>query len=754
MLKIELTLKSQKSSLDALTLKEKIDIEILDKLINSDLLKKTFHNPHSAKFYCNERDQLLDYRNLIKDGFANVKYNKVSGIPFGRSNPDRALGLYSIRREIRHTLAINNYIDIDIENCHPVILLQICKANDIECDNLAEYVNNRDKYLSEIIKKFNVNRDSAKKLFIKLMYFGSFETWASDLNITEEAPKFIVKFKKEIQTIGNIIHSKNPEIVKLIQKRKDKQSIFAVYNIIGSTVSYYLQEIECRILESLYKYCISKKLIIDDAVLCADGLMIPKDNYNIKLLKEFTKLIKETYGLNLKFTTKDMDQGYLEILDDHVMANEIDLEQDFTIAKLTELFEKDIVDYEDKYISNFHNTSSFTYFNSYHAYFYFSNKIHKIYKNNINEYNNFDSSFDHLNFTIGKYKYKFTKLYNECKYKKMYSTFDFEPNKKTVNDKYNLFSGFMYDKPINFQQKLIAPFLDHVKYICSDNMDVYNYFISWMASIIQNPNIKTNVALVLYSITEGIGKNIVFDIFAKLLTGYTAKFRNTEGITDKFNGDLMGKLFVIGDEINGRAQDIMNELKDIITRLEENIEFKGKDKIKVNDYKNYAFTTNNENVFKISNTDRRFMFIECPEIKKSNDYYKTLFDIKDNELVLTHLHHYLNTFDISKFSTRDIVMTEYKKNIIISNIPAYIKFIKDEFVDYSGNKKFPLDLYKESLEYAKKNKMQSTYSEQLFYKQFKKIFGNYFTTSNKKNVYKFPSDIDEINKCIELHYLN
>ena len=68
MLKIELTLKSQKSSLDALTLKEKIDMEILDKLINSDLLKKTFHNPHSAKFYCNERDQLLDYRNLIKDG--------------------------------------------------------------------------------------------------------------------------------------------------------------------------------------------------------------------------------------------------------------------------------------------------------------------------------------------------------------------------------------------------------------------------------------------------------------------------------------------------------------------------------------------------------------------------------------------------------------------------------------------------------------------------------------------------------------
>ena len=43
----------------------------------------------------------------------------------GRVNPKNSLGLFSIRREIRHTLAEQRYVDLDIDNCHPVILNQI-----------------------------------------------------------------------------------------------------------------------------------------------------------------------------------------------------------------------------------------------------------------------------------------------------------------------------------------------------------------------------------------------------------------------------------------------------------------------------------------------------------------------------------------------------------------------------------------------------------------------------------------------------
>ena len=71
-----LNLTFKETILDGILLKEKIDIDLLDKLINSNLLKETFNNPMS-KIYKTEKHQLQKYRELITDGYANVKYERV-----------------------------------------------------------------------------------------------------------------------------------------------------------------------------------------------------------------------------------------------------------------------------------------------------------------------------------------------------------------------------------------------------------------------------------------------------------------------------------------------------------------------------------------------------------------------------------------------------------------------------------------------------------------------------------------------------
>ena len=118
----------------------------------------------SSLFYENEKQQLVNYRKLIKNNKAKVIYNRAKRIKYGRVGPSKALGLFSIRREIRHTLAKGHYIDIDIENCHPVLLLQICEANNIRCKYLKKYVTKRDEYLKEVMDQYNVDRDNAKKI--------------------------------------------------------------------------------------------------------------------------------------------------------------------------------------------------------------------------------------------------------------------------------------------------------------------------------------------------------------------------------------------------------------------------------------------------------------------------------------------------------------------------------------------------------------------------------------------------------------
>ena len=758
-LKISLNLDSKNSELDGLTLFEPIDVSILDKLINSDLLLNTFNNPMSEYNHSNEREQLILYKKLIDDkGLAKIEYNKVKNINYGRVNPNKALGLFSIRRQIRQTLAKGKLTDIDIENCHPVILLQICNSNSIACKYLEEYTKKRNEHLQKVMTDYKVSRDVAKKLFIQLLYFGSFETWKRNNNVEGEETKFINNFKNEIQKIGETISNNNKQIIELVKKRKEEQ-IKKNYNLIGSVVSYYLQEIECQILETIYNYCVNKKYITNNiAVLCADGLMIETANYKPELLKELHKLILNKFGLNLKFTEKEMTEDYLNILDEHQLKNELTeyFKEDFNIRTMTTLFNNDILEFKDCYLNIFEYSKSFKYFNYYSAQFYLTNSIYKIYKNKIEIFGKtFNETFNQLNFTPNGKIYKFTDLYDNSQQKTIYSSFDFEPNRKKESDKYNLFRGFIFDDENNeYDEEIIKPFLEHVKYICNNN-ESYEYVINWLSHIIQKPEEKTGVGLVFYSITEGVGKNIIFEIYEKIIEGYEMRFRDTKDLTSQFNGLSMGKLFCIGDEINGRAQEIANELKDMLTRNKQVIEFKGKDKFIVNDYNNYVFTTNNEDVFKISQSDRRFMFIECPEEIKNQEYYINLVNFKNNNKCLKHLYNYFKTKDLTTYNTREIVMTDYKLNLIVANLPAYIRFIKDEYENYEGENYDVNDLYKFSLDYARRNKLTSKYTEMLFSKKFKAIFGelNIKDKETRRSIYSFPKGgknqiIDLINKSI------
>ena len=305
---MSLTITAQESIFDNIILYEPIDIEVLNKLITSDLLK-TISNPMTKDFYSTEKEQLLNYKKILSNNKAKVKYNKSKNIKYGRVNPNRGLGLFSFRRAIRHTLAKQTFVDIDIENCHPQLLVQICENNGIKCDYIRKYVDNREKYLNDVIKKYNVSRDDAKELFISLLYLGSFKNWnkSDDLETS-----FIKGLSKELKHIGEIIYKNNPELVSIIQERKN------VNNIIASVCSFYLQEYENRILEHIYNYCVNNGYIKNNiCVLCADGIMIEKELYNTELLIELSKYIYKLMGFKLKFVNKQMNEDLLNILDEH-----------------------------------------------------------------------------------------------------------------------------------------------------------------------------------------------------------------------------------------------------------------------------------------------------------------------------------------------------------------------------------------------------------------------------------------------------
>ena len=331
-----LTLQPYVSKIHNITLFEKVDVNSLTKLIHSSLLKPTLSKWKQFN-YTSEKQQLTKYLSLIQHGIASVHYQKCNGSLWGRSNPDNMVSLFSMRREIRHTIASKYYTDIDIENCHPQLLYQLCIKHTIPCEFLKKYVLNRSEYLKQVQNYYSVDYDDAKLLFIILLYGGGFKKWADEVNTDKPALDFIKDFINEFRIIAEVIANLNPLIKEDVIARKTKKGK-TEYNLYGVSLSIFLQEIEVRILEEIYVYLTANKYIKNkNIVLCADGVMIESNKYKPELLNALSTLIKDTFNFNLIFTVKEMNKGLTsERIDDNLIY---DLHTpDFTTGLLSDYF--------------------------------------------------------------------------------------------------------------------------------------------------------------------------------------------------------------------------------------------------------------------------------------------------------------------------------------------------------------------------------------------------------------------------------
>jgi hypothetical protein len=406
---------------------------------------------------------------------------------------------------------------------------------------LEYYVYNRDKILDETKKAFNIeSRDVVKNLYSRLMYGSSPSYWKKDNKIDEEIKyEFADKYYAELQNLMNIITENNEDIKTLIYNSKKTQGKKDYeMNLKGATLSYYLQNIECQILEQIYLYCTEKKYIKNnDCVLCADGVMIPRKNYKPELLSELRTLIISKFGLFLNFTQKEMKEHYLEILDDSQKKVSL-LENEFSYEQLKKEFEK--------------------------SHFKMSNPISYCVEKDLNviikSKKDFKDTYENLFYyiiTVGddgkekKTKHSFIDDWMKDPQIRTYSKFTFNPrpNLDIDNEEYNSFRGFKYDtnneEPYN--EELIKPFKKLIKHIFQDD---YDHFINWFAWIRQKPHIKTDIAIIMYSHIHGIGKNAVISLIEKIFSKYTTKISNIDDLTKNFNANFAEKFIIYGDEIN------------------------------------------------------------------------------------------------------------------------------------------------------------------------------------------------------------
>ena len=573
---------------------------------------------------------LLTIKKKLKNDYTTVLYSYT--VPnFGRvyaKSPYGSIG--NLPREIRGTLANDYYIDIDINNCHPVLLVQLCDKYGIECSELRKYVNNRDEYLHRIINEYNCTRDDAKVLFLELMYGGSYDSWAKSINTTKSAPVWLLSLINNIKKVyPKLLEHYQAEINLLAEYGKPEKE----YNREAAIVSWILQDTECQILNVMIEYLSRYGKSVSNCVLCFDGFMMLKDKYTPKLLVDLEAEVKKKTNFIIKLSTKPFTTIELPECDN--------IDDDDYTAPVTENFDLDVF-----------NTCSYKSWNAMKEYFerfacynedgdniafYNADKGEIEFITNKARRDRFANCFDHINLKDNKDNSptNFIDNWMKCINRKRSHKINCIPYSGTfkldrwcVNGTINTFKGF--NKLIDivdeshredFNNFYNNYFLKLLFNLCEQNDEYSKWVLQFFAQMVQHPEERVRRALIFVG-NQGDGKNVILETIVKVLGDQL--FNSSSKPKDYF-GDIacahFNKILVNLDESRKSGNlDLEGMIKEFVTKAVINVRQMYKDTFTADNYARLVVTTNNSAALPIdfNSGDRRFV------IFRTNNPYKSV----------------------------------------------------------------------------------------------------------------------------------
>jgi hypothetical protein len=329
-----------------------------------DTLKEPFNRRAALYLQANLEDFIKDpakradaddkIKKLLESSRGRA-YNKVS-YSKGKAALDGTTGrwfaktpgaMQYLSRSLRHTLCTELWIDLDFVNCHPTLLLGLCKRLGIIHRRLKRYVRHRERLLAEMVEAGGVSdRSKAKELILVALNGGS---------VTDEVhlpwwKELCAEFAAILKAIVN--HEDFQKFRCHVQKIHADQ-----HNMNGKIVSAILCDMENQCLEALFAYLKEQGCILDDqCALMFDGIMVA-DTPIIRgkltdkdFLGRILSKFKEVVGCRLQIKIKELDEalelpkGYKE----QVTGDVIIVERDNDLQAVDAFYER----YGDKLVTS------------------------------------------------------------------------------------------------------------------------------------------------------------------------------------------------------------------------------------------------------------------------------------------------------------------------------------------------------------------------------------------------------------------
>ena len=573
-----------------------------------------------------------------------------------------------MERELRHTLARQHYLDIDIVNCHPVLLQHYCRGKGIPCPHLDYYILNRQQCFEAFMEEMKCSRDVAKMTYLQVVNDGGKRVMQFCKN------QGFRDFFDEMVTIREIIMKLEPRLLKHAKARveeKKKMHPGRSFSVAGSCVNILLCQRENQCLMAMYDLLQSREVSVGSLVF--DGLMIHKPDKDVvydlnELLRAMEQHVLAEVGVAIKIEEKPMNQG-LDISETQLKEFDHDVEDHMNSFKTS--YEMMKTAFER---TAFRELQYYVIKVPYRGWVQMSDRDMEVYTSDmiINRNQEGEERF-------------FPRWKKDPDALKFVGRGHYPPGRACPPGLFNTFEGFiaaqlpLIAQPSERVLRLKAQMLDQIRCCAGDQDAPYEWLLDVMASILQLPGKKTGCILGFISKEKGTGKTTV-GRFMMALIGVLYAIMTAKPKTDifgEFNSQMEMMHFVLIDECkNATLNEILPLLMDQATSSTINIHRKCKDlQMNVPSFANYWLSSNH--FLTMASGDRRsFVFRTTTRFMGNKDHFEELYAAMEDPEFLRVMYDFFMSRNVTGMNlqlTRPLsaTMTEME----IAAAPLEIKFL-------------------------------------------------------------------------------
>ncbi len=190
--------------------------------------------------------------------------------------------------------------------------------------------------------------------------------------------------------------------------------------------------------------------------------------------------------------------------------------------------------------------------------------------------------------------------------------------------------------------------------ICAGDQRSFEYLIRYMAHMIQRPEEKPGVMLVLLG-GQGTGKGMFFRLLRAIWPRTTLQVSDIDQVTGKFNAQLERHYVICMDEaLFAGDRRSMDRLKSAITETTVQIEQKYQPSRTIGSVHRFFAASNHEHFAHIDRDDRRFAIFRVSDGRQQDTvYFQEIVVAVSDPAVIGALVYELQTMDLSMFDVRE-----------------------------------------------------------------------------------------------------